>query len=135
MLLRARNLLLQSTIRLGQALGTLLHPGELTPRFRQILGDLRQLVLFETVAYRVQLPEELLISVLKGSIEFRMLPRPTQHLSGKPGEVIQLLLETLLHGVERLLLCLIQLVEGLLIDVLRFFDNFFLALDQISQLV
>src|SRR5713101_4990481 len=101
MLLRACYLLLQHAIRLAQALGTLAHPGELTLRLRQIFSHLWQLVFLETLAHRMQLPEELLIGILKGGIEFGVLPRPTQHLSSQPCEVIQLLLETPLDSIER----------------------------------
>jgi hypothetical protein len=74
----------------------------------------------------------LLIGILKGGIEFGVLPRPTRHLSSQPCEVIQLLLETPLDLIECLLLCRIELVEGLLVDILCPFQNFFLALDQVS---
>src|SRR5438094_8790091 len=110
MLLCARDLLLQRAIRLAQSLGTLAHPGELTLRLCQVLGHLGQLVFLETLAYRIQLPEELLIGILKGGIEFGVLPRPTRHLSSQPCEVIELLFKAPLDGIERLLLCLIELV-------------------------
>src|SRR5712691_13345084 len=135
MLLRACYLLLQHAIRLAQALGTLAHPGELTLRLRQIFSHLWQLVFLETLARRMQLPEELLIGILKGGIEFGVLPRPTQHLSSQPCEVIQLLLETPLDSIERLLLCLIEPIKAFLVDILGPFQNFFLAFDQVSQLV
>ena len=83
-------------------------------------------------AYRMQLPEELLIGILKGGIKLGMLPRPTRHLSSQPCEVIELLLEAPLDGIERLLLCLIELIKGLLVDILGPFQDFFLALDQVS---
>src|SRR5437016_1563935 len=135
MLLRAPYLLLQRTIRLPQTLGTLAHPGELTLRLSQVFGHLGQLVFLEALAHRMELPEELLIGILKGGVEFGVLPRPTRHLSSQPCEVIELLLETSLDRIECLLLCLIELVEGLLVDILGPFQNFFLALDQVSQLV
>src|SRR5215510_1081428 len=97
MLLRARYLLLQRAIRLAQALGTLAHPGELTFRLSQVFTHLGQLVFLEILAQRMELPEELLIGILKGRIEFGMLPRPPRHLSSQPREVIELLLETPLH--------------------------------------
>jgi hypothetical protein len=53
MLLRACDLLLQRTIRLARALGTLAHPGELTLCLRQVLGHLGQLVFLETLAHRM----------------------------------------------------------------------------------
>jgi hypothetical protein len=84
MLLGARALLLQRAVRLGQALGTLAHPGELTLRLGQVVHHLWYFVFLETFTRGLQLPEELVIGILKGHIEFRVLPRPTQHLSSKP---------------------------------------------------
>src|SRR5947207_15712999 len=117
MLLRACDLLLQRAIRLAQALGTLAHPGELAFRLRQVFSYLRQLVFLETLAHRMQLPEKLLIGILKGCVELGVLPRPTHHLSSQPCEVIQLLLETPLDSIKRLLLALIELMQALLVDV------------------
>src|SRR4030095_10158823 len=116
MLLRARYLLLQRAIRLAQALGTLAHPGELTFSLSQVFAHLGQLVFLETLAQRMELPEELLIGILKGGIEFGVLPRPTRHLSSQPCEIIEFLLKAPLDRIERLLLCRIELIEGLLID-------------------